>query len=190
MVNFTKRILNDNFHLGWGYSTLQLITKYKIFRRRYFLSSSNYLCWNFIKCIYCKCKIYLDPVKTGIKHILIATIYIQLFLTPSSQKVIIEDVVKNSALQVSNLPYGYVIVLSLTSQLEYYTTQAIENAFTTPNSLRINETGLGFGMSTHLRMMEAMPINDDILESFGLYYYNCLKPELYMKRKLSRFIYE
>lgn len=128
-------------------------------------------------------KFGLDPIKTGIKHILIATVYIQLFLTPSNQKVVIEDVVKNTALQVSNAPLGLNILLALSSQLEYYTTQAIESAFTTPNSLKINETGLGFGMRTHLMMMETMPINDDLLESFGLYYYNCLRPELYMKNK-------
>ena len=128
-------------------------------------------------------KFGLDPVKTGIKNILIATIYIQLFLTPSSQKVVIEDVVKNTALQVSNTPYGFNILLSLLSQLEYYSTLEIESAFTTPNSLKINETGLGFGMITHLRMMDTMTINDDLLESFSLYYYNCLRPELYMKNK-------
>lgn len=128
-------------------------------------------------------KFGLDPIKTGIKHILIATIYIQLFLTPSSQKVVIEDMVKNTALQVSNAPLGLNLLLSLSSQLEYELTQAIESAFTTPNSLKINETGLGFGMRTHLMMMETMPINDDLLESFSLYYYNCLRPELYMKRK-------
>lgn len=128
-------------------------------------------------------KFGLDPIKTGIKHILIATVYIQLFLTPSNQKVVIEDVVKNTALQVSNAPLGLNNLLALSSQLEYYSTQAIESAFTTPNSLKINETGLGFGMRTHLMMMETMPINDDLLESFGLYYYNCLRPELYMKNK-------
>lgn len=128
-------------------------------------------------------KFGLDPVKTGIKHILIATIYIQLFLTPSSQKIVIEDVVKNTALQVSHAPLGLNILLALSSQLEYYSTEAIESAFTTPNSLRINETGLGFGMITHLRMMDTMTINDDLLESFSLYYYNCLRPELYMKNK-------
>jgi conjugal transfer mating pair stabilization protein TraG len=137
----------------------------------------------FISAFIANLKFGLDPVKTGIKSILIATVYIQLFLVPSGQKVVIEDVVKNSALQVSDLPYGYAVLLSFTSSFEYYSTEMLESAFSTPNSLKINETGLGFGMSTHLRMMEAMPLNDDLLESFSLYYYNCLRPEIYMKNK-------
>ena len=129
-------------------------------------------------------KFSADPIKSLIRNILIALVIIQLFLVPSNKDLLIEDVVKNTTRNVSNVPYGYAVLLSLLSQAEYSLTQMIELSFSTPNSLRINETGLGFGMIAHLKSMEAMTINDDVLESFGLYYYNCLRPELYTKGKI------
>ena len=80
----------------WGgdislYNTLQNI---KFFvEDTYYLQAIIYV-GTLLSVLVANLKFGLDPIKTGIKHILIATVYIQLFLTPSNQKVVIEDVVK------------------------------------------------------------------------------------------------
>lgn len=174
----------------WGgdislYNTLQNI--------KFFVADTFYLQAFIILCAFAgsliaTVKFAKDPIKTGIRNLFVAVILIQLFLTTGKTKVIIEDLVTNSALQVTDLPYGYSLLLSIISTFEYEMTKSFEKDFSTPNSLRINNVGLGYGMKAHLKMMEAIPLDDDILESFSMYYYNCIRPELYMKSKTKQSI--
>jgi conjugal transfer mating pair stabilization protein TraG len=125
----------------------------------------------------------LDSLKTLLKSLIIAQVFIVLFLHPSNSNIVIEDEVYERASTVSNVPVGIAVIKSFSSILERDLTKWLEGAYSTPDSLNLTNTGLGFTMMSTLQTMDANSKDPDILETFKYYFHNCIKPDLINRDK-------
>lgn len=129
-----------------------------------------------------------DENKKGLFRILlepliIAQVYIFLFISPSNVNVVIEDELYSRASTVSNPPLGIALLASLSSNLDRSLTLWFESSYSTPNSLAMSQSGLGFSMMAHLNTIDANIKNEDLSETFKYYYHNCIKPDIMNRDK-------
>lgn len=131
-----------------------------------------------------------DTLKIIFGNLIISMIFIESFVhTNSDINVVIEDEVYERASKVQEVPIGIALLKSFSSNMERDLTKWLEKGYSTPDSLNLSNTGLGFTMLSTLQTMEANTTNSDVLETFKYYFHNCLKADLINRDKTIPFLY-
>lgn len=123
------------------------------------------------------------PMRTMVLIIIFSGIGNILFLKTGTINVVIEDEQSGYTNAITGVPTGLTIVLGTVSTLEYELTRWIETFYSTPNSLALTKSGLGFSMISELSGSQAFTADDDLLDSFKYYYYNCIRTDLALRNK-------
>jgi conjugal transfer mating pair stabilization protein TraG len=98
--------------------------------------------------------------------------------TPGHDVYNIKDKATGYAVQVSGVPAGIGKTISLFSYMELKVAEALEFGFSTPNSTRYSEAGLGFPLSGHYAISKSRPISPYLQPSLDNYTTNCIIPAL------------
>lgn len=155
---------------GWGSNLYETLTAVQFFIANpyYFIGTALVigLCVVAFKSIFSS----IDE-----KHALVGFfVIIGLFLTPGNQTFVIEDEATGQAQPISNLPLGIGFFLVIESNFERDLSAMAKNAFSTPNSIAMENVGIGFSMTASLELEEAMPRDDLLVQTFDHYVNNCL----------------
>lgn len=123
----------------------------------------------------------LKSMTVGIdeKNAIIGMVFVaSIFLVPSNEDFMIEDEATGYAQNISGLPVGIGVALSLSSNIEKALSEAFRNGYSTPNSISMENVGIGFSMSAPLKAQQAMPTDELLVETFNQYVNNCLVGDL------------
>jgi conjugal transfer mating pair stabilization protein TraG len=104
----------------------------------------------------------------------------QLFLsTNGSPQYMVIDETTNTPYSVGKLPLGIGESFSIFSNMQRSILAALDQHYSTPNSIGFRNAGLGFGMSIHDSIAIARPLNQAVMMSFNAYMEDCLVNESY-----------
>jgi conjugal transfer mating pair stabilization protein TraG len=115
-----------------------------------------------------------------VKYPIVIVLLQQLFLSATlSRDYMVIDETTNTPYSVGNLPVGIGETFSMFSSLQRSILMALDEYYTTPNSISFRNAGLGFGMSVHDMVAAARPLNPAVMMSFNAYMEDCLVNESY-----------
>jgi conjugal transfer mating pair stabilization protein TraG len=110
--------------------------------------------------------------RTG--KVILMSIFISQMFFHHGKDYLIEDEVTNQTFAVTDIPIGTGELLNVYTSIERVLTRAFESAYSTPNSLKFSESGLGFSMNAHLNSSEATFLDGYKYETFMDYTSNCI----------------
>lgn len=114
-----------------------------------------------------------DNTEKLVKVAFLALLVSQLFFH-AKKDYMVEDEVTNQVFTVTDIPIGIGELFSLFSSTERVLIKAFESSYSTPNSLNYSQVGLGFSMSAHLAINNAVFVDGNAHETFMDYTTNCI----------------
>jgi len=123
---------------------------------------------------------FIKDGQFGIFSFLIFVMAQQLFLTPSSQNFVVVDEATGYTKNISNIPLGLGLFLTIESTIEKALLMKTEASFSTPNGIGLRDAGVGFSLIAPLTVNSAKPRDRYLQLTYTHYINNCLLPEAYM----------